>query len=142
MFDGHSITGRNFKAEKEKKVSEKEAIDTTKASDLVPARSHVVPARDEKGTPEDDFVPARNPQESTNVEYVPARKKLDRTASFFQKTNITVSLPKDLKMEMDDYPEIIWSKVAREAFLNKIHVLKSKDLMDDEAEKEPTKPPP
>lgn len=34
--------------------------------------------------------------------------------------NITLSVPEDLKKEMEKYPEINWSEVARESFRQKI----------------------
>lgn len=38
-------------------------------------------------------------------------------------TTITVSVPEELKKEMDQQKFINWSAVAREAFLEKIHEL-------------------
>ena len=37
--------------------------------------------------------------------------------------SITLSVPKELKMDMDSFPEINWSAVAREAIKNKITLL-------------------
>jgi len=37
---------------------------------------------------------------------------------------ITVAVPNDLKEEMDQFPEINWSEVARQAFQQKIADLK------------------
>ena len=37
--------------------------------------------------------------------------------------NLTVSIPTDLKHKMDDFAEINWSAVAREAFNEKINDL-------------------
>jgi len=37
--------------------------------------------------------------------------------------SMTLSIPKDLKKEMELYPEINWSAVAREAIKKKIHIL-------------------
>ncbi|MFH0955550.1 MAG: hypothetical protein V1777_05585 [Candidatus Micrarchaeota archaeon] len=39
-------------------------------------------------------------------------------------TNMTLAVPKDLKNEMDRFPVINWSEVARQAFAEKIHELK------------------
>ncbi|MFQ5976410.1 MAG: hypothetical protein ACE5J5_08880 [Candidatus Hydrothermarchaeales archaeon] len=39
-------------------------------------------------------------------------------------TNITLSIPKELKVEMDMFPEINWSEVARTAIRQKIADLK------------------
>ena len=36
---------------------------------------------------------------------------------------MTLSIPKNLKKEMELYPEINWSAVAREAIKKKIHIL-------------------
>ena len=38
-------------------------------------------------------------------------------------TNITLSVPEDLKTKMDSFAEINWSAVAREAFIEKINDL-------------------
>lgn len=37
--------------------------------------------------------------------------------------NMTLSIPKELKAEMDDFPEINWSEVARQAFTQKLRDL-------------------
>jgi len=37
--------------------------------------------------------------------------------------SMTLSIPKNLKKEMELYPEINWSAVAREAIKKKIHIL-------------------
>ena len=53
-------------------------------------------------------------------------------------TNITLSVPKDLKTKMDSFAEINWSAVAREAFIEKINDLefikrfKSKSKLTEE----------
>jgi len=39
-------------------------------------------------------------------------------------TNMTLALPVELKSEMDRFPEINWSEVARQAFLSKVRDLK------------------
>jgi hypothetical protein len=52
--------------------------------------------------------------------------------------NVTLSIPTDLKRKMDDFAEINWSAVAREAFGEKINDLefikrfKSKSTITDE----------
>jgi hypothetical protein len=38
-------------------------------------------------------------------------------------TSMTLSIPKNLKKEMELYPEINWSVVAREAIKKKLHIL-------------------
>jgi hypothetical protein len=38
--------------------------------------------------------------------------------------NMTLAVPKELKEEMDDFPEINWSEVARIAFKRKIEALR------------------
>jgi hypothetical protein len=38
--------------------------------------------------------------------------------------NMTLAVPKELKEEMDDFPEINWSEVARIAFRRKIEALR------------------
>ena len=38
--------------------------------------------------------------------------------------NMTLAVPKELKHDMDDFPEINWSEVARIAFRRKIEALK------------------
>ena len=38
--------------------------------------------------------------------------------------NMTLAVPKDLKDEMDEFPEINWSEVARIAFKRKIEALR------------------
>ncbi len=46
--------------------------------------------------------------------------------------NMTLAVPKELKQEMDDFPEINWSEVARIAFKRKIEALKVlKDFSSD-----------
>ncbi len=37
--------------------------------------------------------------------------------------NLTLSIPSDLKMQMDHFPEINWSEVARQAIMEKTRVL-------------------
>ena len=38
--------------------------------------------------------------------------------------NMTLAVPKELKQNMDDFPEINWSEVARAAFKRKIDALR------------------
>ncbi len=38
--------------------------------------------------------------------------------------NMTLAVPKELKQDMDDFPEINWSEVARAAFKRKIDALR------------------
>ena len=38
--------------------------------------------------------------------------------------SITLSVPEELKKEMDIFPEMNWSAVAREAIKNKVNLLK------------------
>lgn len=35
-------------------------------------------------------------------------------------TNVTLSVPKEMKKEMDKFKEINWSEVARQAFMQKL----------------------
>jgi hypothetical protein len=41
--------------------------------------------------------------------------------------SITLAIPKEMKKEMELYPEINWSAVARAAILRKIQILKEMD---------------
>lgn len=41
--------------------------------------------------------------------------------------SMTLSIPKEIKKEMELYPEINWSAVARAAILRKIEILKEMD---------------
>ena len=41
--------------------------------------------------------------------------------------SMTLSIPKEIKKEMELYPEINWSAVARAAILRKIEILKKMD---------------
>lgn len=47
-------------------------------------------------------------------------------------SNMTISLPKELKDELTNFPEIVWSEIAREAFRKKLLELKGKALFDEE----------
>jgi hypothetical protein len=38
--------------------------------------------------------------------------------------NMTLAIPKELKQELDDFPEINWSEVARIAFKRKLEALR------------------
>jgi len=38
--------------------------------------------------------------------------------------NMTLAIPKELKAELDDFPEINWSEVARIAFKRKLEAMK------------------
>ncbi len=49
-------------------------------------------------------------------------------------TNITVTVPDDLKAEMDAFPEINWSQVARSAIRQKIADLKFLESFKSESE--------
>lgn len=37
---------------------------------------------------------------------------------------MTLSVPTDLKKEMDKFPELNWSEVARKAIRNQLHIMK------------------
>lgn len=37
--------------------------------------------------------------------------------------SVTLAVPEELKRKMDEFPEINWSEVARQAFLQKVHDL-------------------
>ncbi len=41
--------------------------------------------------------------------------------------SLTLSMPKDLKREMEEFPEINWSVIAREAIRRKLLLLKEMD---------------
>ncbi len=47
-----------------------------------------------------------------------------RTKKFRKMANITLSIPEDLKKEMEGFPEINWSEVARTSIKQKIAHLK------------------
>lgn len=38
--------------------------------------------------------------------------------------NITLSIPEDMKKEMEEFPEINWSSIARESIQKRIHLLR------------------
>ena len=55
-------------------------------------------------------------------------------------TNITLAIPEDIKKEMEKFPEINWSAIAREAIKRRILMLKKfrefakdSELTEDEA---------
>ena len=43
--------------------------------------------------------------------------------------SMTLSIPREIKKEMELYPEINWSAVARAAILRKIEILKEMDKL-------------
>jgi hypothetical protein len=43
--------------------------------------------------------------------------------------SITLSVPEELKTEMDSHPEMNWSEIARQAIREKILILKKMDLL-------------
>jgi len=43
--------------------------------------------------------------------------------------SITLSVPKELKSEMDLHPEMNWSEIARQAIRSKISILKRMDAL-------------
>ena len=43
--------------------------------------------------------------------------------------SITLSVPEELKREMDQHPELNWSEVARRAIREKITLLKKMDIL-------------
>lgn len=43
--------------------------------------------------------------------------------------SMTLSVPEDLKMEMDLHPEMNWSEIARQAIKQRLEVLKKLDAM-------------
>lgn len=43
--------------------------------------------------------------------------------------SITLSVPEELKTEMDGHPEMNWSEIARQAIKEKITILKKMDLL-------------
>ena len=48
--------------------------------------------------------------------------------------SLTLSIPKEMKMEMEKFQEINWSAVAREAIKRKITILKEMDKILAESE--------
>jgi hypothetical protein len=48
--------------------------------------------------------------------------------------SITLAIPKEMKKEMELYPEINWSAVARAAILRKIQILKEMDKILSKSE--------
>lgn len=54
-------------------------------------------------------------------------------------TNITLSIPDDLKKEMEDFPEINWSEIARASIRQKIADLKFLKAFRSESEITPEK---
>jgi len=48
--------------------------------------------------------------------------------------SLTLSIPKEMKMEMEKFQEINWSAVAREAIKKKIAILKEMDKILAESE--------
>ncbi len=44
-------------------------------------------------------------------------------------TNVTIAVPNDLKSKLDNYPEINWSEVARQAWRQKLQLLATFDLI-------------
>jgi hypothetical protein len=53
-------------------------------------------------------------------------------------TNITLSIPEDIKKEMEKFPEINWSEIARASIIKRISFLKemNKLLKDSEMTEE------
>ena len=49
-------------------------------------------------------------------------------------TSITLSVPEELKKEMDKYPELNWSEVARQAIKQKLTLLKKMDALLEKSE--------
>lgn len=43
--------------------------------------------------------------------------------------SITLSVPEELKREMDQHPEMNWSEIARQAIREKIMILKRMDML-------------
>ena len=43
--------------------------------------------------------------------------------------SITLSVPEELKKEMEDHPEMNWSEIARQAIREKLLLLKKMDLL-------------
>lgn len=48
--------------------------------------------------------------------------------------NMTIRLPEDLESAMDAYPEINWSRVARQSMWEYVHKLKLADSLAAESE--------
>ncbi len=49
-------------------------------------------------------------------------------------TNITLSVPEDIKKDMEKFPEINWSEVARAAIRRKVILLKEMDKLLSKSE--------
>lgn len=49
-------------------------------------------------------------------------------------SNVTVSVPEEMKHKMDDFEEINWSAVARQAFEQKIHDLEFIERFREDSE--------
>lgn len=43
--------------------------------------------------------------------------------------SITLSVPEEMKVEMDGHPELNWSEIARQAIREKLTLLKKMDLL-------------
>lgn len=43
--------------------------------------------------------------------------------------SITLSVPEELKKEMDDFPEMNWSEIARQAIREKLNILRKMDMI-------------
>ena len=43
--------------------------------------------------------------------------------------SITLSVPEELKVEMDRHPEMNWSEIARQAIKEKMAILKKMDIL-------------
>ena len=43
--------------------------------------------------------------------------------------SITLSVPEEMKVEMDEHPELNWSEIARQAIKEKLTILKKMDLL-------------
>lgn len=44
-------------------------------------------------------------------------------------TSLTLSIPKELRQKMEQYPEINWSEIARQAIIKRLELLEKMDKM-------------
>lgn len=51
--------------------------------------------------------------------------------------NITLSVPNEVKREMENYDEVKWSEVAKKAIIEKVNQLRKLEILRKYLEKEP-----
>ena len=69
--------------------------------------------------------------EKTTVtfKYKNSLNSLHRIYGGINMVSITLAIPEEMKLEMESYPEINWSAVAREAIKKKLSLLKEMDRL-------------